>query len=164
MKLMKLPENPIQRRNVLGSIEETLSTGTKVDCLAIILCAYFQGHPDRPDEDPETDDNCHWGDWVIAQTNAWLDGLAGLLAPPPQCSESDLRELLQNATDANSALRDLCKSEGVVPDIHAEERIAFVTKLRERYFPGERFPLSKHVPLSDIGASASDVGGLEGEG
>lgn len=35
------------------------------DNLAIMLCSYYSGHMDRPEDDEENDDNYHWGEWVL---------------------------------------------------------------------------------------------------
>ncbi len=72
------PENPPVSRNFLGGVY--IENSSSADNLAIALCSYFSKHTDRPDDDPEHDDNFHWGDWVIEKTNAALDLIASELA------------------------------------------------------------------------------------
>lgn len=81
----KLPVDPVKRRNVLSGI--SMEDDSRADCLAIVLCTYFSKHEDRPENDPEHDDNFHWGDWVIEKANKALDLIAAALTTPSEGGE-----------------------------------------------------------------------------
>ena len=47
---------------------------SNADNLAIALCTYFESHPDRPEDDEETD--CGWGVWVEEMCDKAIERLA----------------------------------------------------------------------------------------
>ena len=50
------------------------------DNLAIVICTYFESHPDKPgsiEENPETG----WTDWAVERTNKLLDKIVNELYP-----------------------------------------------------------------------------------
>jgi hypothetical protein len=63
-------------RNKIGCVQLEDSNGydLKYDNLAIMLCTYFNDHPDCP-EDQCIDDEYGWKPWVIEQTNRMLDAI-----------------------------------------------------------------------------------------
>jgi hypothetical protein len=68
-------------RNLIGCADLPDTAGPlnpKFDNLAIMLCTYFDGHPDCP-EDQETDEEFGWKPWVIENTNRMLDAIVACL-------------------------------------------------------------------------------------
>lgn len=49
----------------------------QVDNFAILLCSYYETHPDRPEND-ESDGDETWGPWVIQQCDAMLARIVDL--------------------------------------------------------------------------------------
>lgn len=76
---MRNPQDRI--RNILGGVEiegqrpATFADGCQFDNLAIMLCTYFDRHPDCP-EDQENDEEMGWKPWVIDRCNETLDAIA----------------------------------------------------------------------------------------
>ena len=85
-------------RKDIGCVDPEV--GCECDSLAIIIASYFAGHEDRPDSDvtTESDDNCYWGDWVIARTDEAMESIA-----------KQLNDLLENKRQraARESLRAL---------------------------------------------------------
>lgn len=76
-------------RSVLGGHDLEPHLNSVTDNLAIALCMYFEQSQDRPEDDPETDDN-HWGVWVEEQCNRVLDQLTdAVLALSPTVRPND---------------------------------------------------------------------------
>lgn len=73
-----MPEHKM--RNLIGGVEiegqrpATFAEGCQFDNLAIMLCTYFDGHPDCPEE--QEDDETGWKPWVIDRCNEMLDAIA----------------------------------------------------------------------------------------
>lgn len=65
----------------IESIEDAIACTDEPDAahcdnLAVMLCSYFSRHLDRPEEDEETDDNHHWGAWVIEREKTMRRAIA----------------------------------------------------------------------------------------
>lgn len=46
------------------------------DNLSIVLCSYFSGHVDQPEDDPTDEDNGSWGEWVIQKEEEAIERIA----------------------------------------------------------------------------------------
>jgi hypothetical protein len=68
-------------QNLINRLGGAYIQGTSdSDNLAIALATYFEGHMDRPDPDPDTEDG--WGEWVLAKTNEALRRIAEEVEKP----------------------------------------------------------------------------------
>lgn len=67
-----------EARNAVGSVEVD-DDGYPGDNLAIALCSYFETHPDRPNDDQETDHG--WGEWVEQRADEVLAKIVRTLRP-----------------------------------------------------------------------------------
>ena len=63
------PRSTKPLRSVIGGC--LLEEDGIADTLAIALCSYFEGHMDRPKDDPETERG--WGEWVERKANEAID-------------------------------------------------------------------------------------------
>lgn len=57
-------------RNFIGNIQ--MDAREDNDYLAVVLCAYFDAHPDKP-QDGRLDPDVDWHPWVIERVDAILD-------------------------------------------------------------------------------------------
>ena len=67
----------IRRRNLVGclNVEERTSVLGAADDLGIVLACYFEGHVDRPADDPD-DDETGFGVWASEKAYAALEMIA----------------------------------------------------------------------------------------
>lgn len=73
----------IKLRNLLGNLpaipfEPGVSDSTG-DNIAIALASYFEGHDDRPKDDPPSEVSESWGKWTIERTDDALDRIVSMV-------------------------------------------------------------------------------------